>query len=91
GAVAQLHRRGLLHGDLRPFNLLVGDDGSVRLTGFGRADPLPAPTPDAAAERPDALLPYMAPEQSGRMNRPVDRRSDLYALGVTLYELFTGE
>lgn len=91
GAVAQLHRRGLLHGDLRPFNLLVGDDGSVRLTGFGRASPLPVPPLDASAERPDALLPYMAPEQSGRMNRPVDRRSDLYALGVTLYELFTGE
>ncbi|WP_042445083.1 AAA family ATPase [Azospirillum sp. B510] len=89
GAVARLHRRGLLHGDLRPFNLLVGDDGTVRLTGFGRAADLSVPW-RREVERPAALLPYMAPEQTGRMNRPVDRRSDLYALGVTLYELFTG-
>ncbi|WP_042691489.1 AAA family ATPase [Azospirillum sp. B506] len=90
GSVAQLHRRGLLHGDLRPFNLLVGEDGAVRLTGFGRATDLSDPQRQEV-ERPAALLPYMAPEQSGRMNRPVDRRSDLYALGVTLYELFTRE
>ncbi|KAA0596202.1 putative ATPase/two-component sensor histidine kinase [Azospirillum lipoferum] len=90
GALAQLHRRGILHGDLRPFNLLVGEDGAVRLTGFGRAADLSAPQRQEV-ERPVALLPYMAPEQSGRMNRPVDRRSDLYALGVTLYELFSGE
>ncbi|CAO3426775.1 AAA family ATPase [Azospirillum endophyticum] len=89
GAVAQLHRRRLLHGDLRPFNLLVADDGTVRLTGFGRAADLSEPQRQEV-ERPAALLPYMAPEQTGRMNRPVDRRSDLYALGVTLYELFTG-
>ncbi|MBK3733682.1 AAA family ATPase [Azospirillum brasilense] len=90
-AVAELHRRGLMHGDLRPFNLLVDDDGAVHLTGFGRACPMPVPpSPSRADERPDALLPYMAPEQSGRTGRPVDRRSDLYALGVTLYELFTG-
>ncbi|MBK1842687.1 AAA family ATPase [Azospirillum sp. YIM B02556] len=90
GAVAQLHRRRLLHGDLRPFNLLVAEDGTVRLTGFGRASDL-SESQRQEVERPAALLPYMAPEQTGRMNRPVDRRSDLYALGVTLYELFTGE
>ncbi|WP_244939406.1 AAA family ATPase [Azospirillum doebereinerae] len=104
-AVAPLHRRGLLHRDLRPFNLLVGGDGggdgggagrigngwTVRLTGFGRACVPSAVSPpgEAVAEFPPQPA-YMAPEQSGRMNRPVDRRSDLYTLGVTLYELFTG-
>ncbi len=99
-AVGELHRHGLLHRDLRPFNLMVADDRTVRLTGFGRACALSAVSPSGASggsgpsggpgpEFPGQIA-YMAPEQTGRMNRPVDRRSDLYALGVTLYELFTG-
>ena len=90
-AVGALHRRGLLHLDLRPPNLLVGEDRTVRLTGFGRACALSAVPPHAAAgaELPGVLA-YVAPEQTGRMSRPVDQRSDLYTLGVTLYELFTG-
>ncbi|MBP2301168.1 AAA family ATPase [Azospirillum picis] len=91
-AVAHLHRHRLLHRDLRPFNLLVGEDLTVRLTGFGLAGPMPAtPLPEAAAASERRHQPaYMAPEQTGRMNRPVDRRSDLYALGVVLYELLAG-
>jgi len=97
-AVVPLHRRGLLHRDLRPFNLLVGDDRTVRLSGFGRAcaPPFPPSPPSPGGWTAESPVPppaqpaYMAPEQTGRMNRPVDRRSDLYALGVTLYELFTG-
>ncbi|MBP2227677.1 putative ATPase/two-component sensor histidine kinase [Azospirillum agricola] len=88
-AVVPLHRRGLLHRDLRPFNLLVGDDRTVRLTGFGRAG-APSATPQQDMAELPAQPAYMAPEQTGRVDRPVDRRSDLYTLGVTLYELFTG-
>src|SRR5207248_8462559 len=78
--------------DPKPAHLLVNcADGQVRLTGFGLASRLPrerqAPTP---LEFIAGTLAYMAPEQTGRMNRSIDSRSDLYALGVTLYQMITG-
>src|SRR6266446_5257694 len=91
-AVRQLHARGLIHKDLKPANIMVEPDtGQVWLTGFGIASRLPRER--QAAEPPEFIagtLPYMAPEQTGRMNRSIDSRSDLYALGVTLYETLTG-
>jgi PAS domain S-box-containing protein len=90
-ALGQLHRRGLIHKDLKPANVIVDALGSVRLTGFGIASRLPrerqAPAPP---EEIAGTLAYMAPEQTGRMNRSIDARSDLYSLGVTLYEMLTG-
>jgi predicted ATPase/signal transduction histidine kinase len=91
-AVGQLHRRGLIHKDLKPANILVDEaTGAVRLTGFGISSRSPRehPTPEPA-EILAGTLAYMAPEQTGRMNRSVDARSDLYALGVTLYQMLTG-
>src|SRR6202171_6205009 len=90
-ALGEVHRHGLIHKDLHPANILVDDADTVRLTGFGIASRLPrerqAPlTPEVIA----GTLPYMAPEQTGRMNRSIDSRSDLYALGVTFYEMLTG-
>ncbi|PWC31069.1 AAA family ATPase [Azospirillum sp. TSO35-2] len=91
-AVGRMHARGLVHRDLRPSNILVGEADRVRLTGFGSATmtALRQPAP-AEPDEPTGTLAYMAPEQTGRMNRPVDHRSDLYSLGATLYELFTGQ
>jgi PAS domain S-box-containing protein len=90
-ALGQLHRRGLLHKDLQPANVIVDALGSVRLTGFGIASRLPrerqAPAPPEVIA---GTLAYMAPEQTGRMNRSIDARSDLYSLGVTFYEMLTG-
>src|SRR5467141_374958 len=90
-AVRQLHGRGLIHKDLKPANVLIEPStGQVWLTGFGIASPLPRER--QSAEPPEFIagtLPYMAPEQTGRMNRSIDSRSDLYALGVTLYEMLT--
>ncbi|HEY4042603.1 MAG TPA: AAA family ATPase, partial [Rhodopila sp.] len=91
-AIAGLHQRGLIHKDIKPAHLLVNcADGQVRLTGFGIASHLPrqrqAPDPPAVIA---GTLAYMAPEQTGRMNRSIDARSDLYALGVTLYQVLTG-
>ena len=92
GALAQVHRRGLVHKDIKPANILVNrTTGEVKLTGFGIAVRLPrerqAPAP---LESIAGTFAYMAPEQTGRMNRSIDARSDLYALGVTLYQMLTG-
>ncbi|MGO7761990.1 AAA family ATPase [Rhizobium ruizarguesonis] len=89
-AVRKVHQQGLVHKDIKPTNILVAG-GEVRLTGFGIASRQPrerqAPKPP---ESLDGTLAYMAPEQTGRMNRSTDHRSDLYALGVTLYQMLTG-
>src|SRR3979490_1482063 len=91
-ALTQVHRRGLVHKDIKPANILVNrTTGEVKLTGFGIASRLPRERQAAAAPRAIAgTLAYMAPEQTGRMNRSIDSRSDLYAFGVTLYEMLTG-
>jgi PAS domain S-box-containing protein len=90
-ALGKVHAKGIIHKDVNPANILVGDAGEVRLMGFGIASRLrrerqkPGP-PELIA----GTLAYMAPEQTGRMNRSVDARSDLYSLGATLYEMVTG-
>jgi PAS domain S-box-containing protein len=91
-SVDKLHRRGLIHKDLKPANVLVNAaDGEVRLTGFGIASRLTRERqPVEPPELIGGTLAYMAPEQTGRMNRSIDSRSDLYSLGVTFYELLTG-
>jgi PAS domain S-box-containing protein len=91
-ALTQVHRRGLVHKDITPAHILVNRaTGEVKLTGFGIASRLPrerqAPAPPESIA---GTLAYMAPEQTGRMNRSIDARSDLYALGVTLYQMITG-
>src|SRR5882757_8749006 len=90
-ALGQVHRHGLIHKDIKPANVLVNGDGDVWLTGFGIASRLPQAHQAAApAEIIAGTLAYMAPEQTGRMNRSIDTRSDLYSLGVTLYQMLTG-
>jgi serine/threonine protein kinase len=92
-ALAELHDRGFLHRDVNPSTIRVdARSGRARLA----RSPFLAPMPgrDDTAEPPRTIvgsLPYIAPEQTGRMNRAVDARSDLYSLGVTLYQMFTGE
>ncbi len=91
-ALGNLHRAGLVHKDLKPAHILVGPTGdAVWLTGFGIASRSPRERqPPRPPEVIEGTLAYMAPEQTGRMNRSVDSRSDLYALGVTFYQALTG-
>lgn len=91
-SVARMHAQGIVHKDLKPAHIWINcTDDQVRLTGFGLASLLPrqrqAPGPP---ETIAGTLAYMAPEQTGRMNRSIDSRSDLYALGITFYEMLTG-
>ena len=91
-ALGKAHQRGLVHKDVKPANILVNSaDGRTRFTGFGIASRLrrerQAPDPPEVIA---GTLAYIAPEQTGRMNRTIDARSDLYALGVTFYRMLTG-
>jgi eukaryotic-like serine/threonine-protein kinase len=84
--LAAVHRRGLLHRDLKPPNIMVLADGQGRLIDFG----LTAREGEGDALAAVGTFAYCAPEQSGVLRRPVDNRSDLYSLGVVLFECLAG-
>jgi PAS domain S-box-containing protein len=91
-ALKHVHHRQLIHKDIKPSNILVDPSrDQIWLTGFGIA--LRGPRERQPPTPPEFIagtLPYMAPEQTGRMNRSIDSRSDLYSMGVVLYEMLTG-
>ncbi|MEI9952824.1 MAG: AAA family ATPase [Pseudomonadota bacterium] len=92
-ALGAMHERGLIHKDLKPSKILVDRaTGKSWLTGFSIASLVPRER--KGPESPEMIagtLAYMAPEQTGRMNRSIDSRSDLYSLGVTLCQALTGK
>jgi signal transduction histidine kinase len=90
-AVAGMHRRGVLHRDITPANVVLSDDGAPCLVDFALAASLAEIRPEFTHHSEIAgTLAYLAPESTGRTGRPVDQRADLYALGATLYQLATG-
>src|SRR4030095_7240915 len=90
-ALAAFHQRGGVHRDLSPSCILINAaTGEASLTGLDLSPRLVCDPPADPTEVVARNLPYMAPEQSGRMNRSVDSRSDLYSFGALLYEMLTG-
>ncbi|WP_320171425.1 AAA family ATPase [Maridesulfovibrio sp.] len=91
-AVSKIHSKGFLHRNIQPSSIAVADDLSDSLLlnlqyGIRISDNSHGP---ATGIIPDENLPYISPEQTGRIRNGLDRRSDFYSLGATLYELFTG-
>nr|QKW93915.1 serine/threonine protein kinase [Vitiosangium cumulatum] len=89
--LAEVHCRNVIHKDIKPSNIIVEPSGEARLIDFGvstlqKVEHLDAPPTHLI----EGTLAYMSPEQTGRMNRAVDYRTDFYSLGVTCYELLTG-
>ncbi|WP_437752521.1 AAA family ATPase [Sorangium sp. So ce1389] len=92
GALAELHRQHVIHKDIKPQNLLCNPEtGEVKITDLGIACLAPRESQELVHDGLiEGTLAYMAPEQTGRMNRRIDERTDLYSLGVTFYEMLTG-
>lgn len=92
-ALTTVHAVGYVHKDINPSNILILPDGkSVQLIDFGISRPFGLDQSQTFNHHNSLVgtLHYLAPEQTGRMNRAVDNRADFYALGVTLFELLTG-
>ncbi|MDC0707864.1 AAA family ATPase [Stigmatella sp. ncwal1] len=90
-ALGHIHRHGVIHKDIKPQNIIVNPDtGMLKIADFSIsvAIALESVTPDNPTVLTGTLA-YMAPEQTGRMNRGVDYRADFYALGATFFELLT--
>ncbi|NMG11674.1 serine/threonine-protein kinase, partial [Brasilonema sp. UFV-L1] len=91
--LAQLHQNNIIHKDIKPHNILINaKTGQVEIIDFSISSRLSSE--NQTANDPNLLegtLAYMSPEQTGRMNRLIDYRSDFYSLGVTFYEMLTGQ
>lgn len=90
--LGELHAQQIIHKDIKPHNILIDpNSGEAKLIDFSISSRLDKENPTLS--NPNLLegtLAYMSPEQTGRMNRAVDYRTDFYSLGVTLYEMLTG-
>ena len=92
-ALTQVHQQNVIHKDVNPSNFIWNENsGQLKIIDFGISSELSLETPQYTSTNIlEGTIPYISPEQTGRMNRPIDYRTDLYSLGVMLYELFTGQ
>ncbi|MBD8164640.1 ATP-binding protein [Erwinia persicina] len=90
-ALSMLHQQGLVHGDIKPCHFFLDEDNSVRLGGFGLASLEADLLQQTRMPVSGGTLAYMSPEHTSRTAHRVSRGSDLYSLGIVLYELLTGK
>jgi serine/threonine protein kinase len=90
--IGRVHGENIIHKDINPANIVYNSDtGELRLIDFGISSWLPREAPQlTSVGRLEGTMAYISPEQTGRMNRAVDYRSDFYSLGVTFYQMLTG-
>ena len=89
-----LHKNSVIHKDINPSNIVIRPkSGEVRLIDFGSATELSQERlgTDSISKRIEGSLPYISPEQTGRINREIDYRTDFYSLGIAFYQLLTGK
>jgi len=87
-ALAHAHAQGVIHRDIKPSNILISKKGEVKVIDFGLAVQLETPRPSTDSPYVEGTPHYLSPEQA--QGRPVDGRSDIYSLGITLYEMLCG-
>ncbi len=91
-ALEDVHRHNIVHKDISPHSIFVSaDSAQVKLTNFSIASRFSSDQQDVFNGELEGNLPYISPEQTGRMNRSLDYRTDFYSLGMTLYEMLTGQ
>lgn len=91
-AVQYAHQKGVIHRDLKPTNIIIDTHGAPRILDFGLAKTLSAPVESLVSVSQEIVgtLPYMSPEQAGGSGDEIDIRTDVYSLGIVLYQLLTG-
>lgn len=87
--LGQMHQQGLVHGDIKPASFFINDEGEYRLAGFGLSSV--GPTVQQPLSAVSGSLAWISPEHTGRTPHPVTALSDLYSLGVVLYQMLTGK
>ena len=89
-AVAHAHQQNIIHRDLKPSNIIVDSSGKSYVTDFGIAKEIHGNTDLSQTGLPVGTIPYMPPEQALGEKKKIDERSDIYSLGVILYQMLTG-
>ncbi len=91
--LGNIHRKNIIHKDIKPSNIIINPENfTVKITDFGIANEITHKNDEVYhPEIIEGTLPYISPEQTGRMNRSIDYRTDIYSLGITFYEMLAGK
>ncbi|MEA3452429.1 MAG: AAA family ATPase [Bacteroidota bacterium] len=88
--IGEIHQQNIIHNDINSNNILITDNNNIKIIDFGVATHYNVYTQNSTIPKHlEGTISYISPEHTGRMNKSIDHRSDLYSLGVVLYEFFT--